>query len=173
MTLRPYRNHRPEIAPSAYVDPQAAVIGDVAIGPDSSVWPMCALRGDVNSIRVGARTNLQDGTVVHGTHPREPGGGHAVTIGDDVTIGHQCLIHGCTIEPLCLIGMGSQILDGAVLKRGVFLGAGSLVTGGEVLEGGYLWFGRPARRVRALNEEEKNMIEYLARYYVELKNDYP
>jgi len=172
MTIRPYRQRVPAIAPSAYVDAQAAVIGDVTLGADSSVWPMCSVRGDVNSIRVGARTNLQDGTVVHGTHPREPGGGHAVTIGDDVTIGHQCLVHGCTIESLCLIGMGAQILDGAVIRSGAFVGAGSLVTGGKVLEGGYLWLGRPARRARPLTEEERAMIAYLARYYVELKNDY-
>jgi len=95
-----------------------------------------------------------------------------VVVGDDVTIGHQCIIHGCTVESRCLIGMGSAILDGAILRAGAFLGAGSLVTEGKELEGGYLWMGRPAKRVRELTAEEKAWFEYSARHYVKLKNDY-
>jgi carbonic anhydrase/acetyltransferase-like protein (isoleucine patch superfamily) len=173
MTIRAYRGIHPTIAASAYVDEDASVIGDVVIGADSSIWPMCSLRGDVNYIRVGARTNIQDGTVLHGTHPHEgTGGGYTVVVGDDVTIGHRCTIHGCTVESRCLIGMDSTIMDGAVLRAGVYLGAGSLVTEGKELEGGYLWLGRPAKRVRELTAEEKAWFEYSARHYVELKNDY-
>ncbi|OGI51028.1 MAG: gamma carbonic anhydrase family protein [Candidatus Muproteobacteria bacterium RIFCSPHIGHO2_02_FULL_65_16] len=173
MAIRSYKGTLPRIAAGAYVDEQAAVIGDVEIGADSSVWPMCSVRGDVNYIRIGARTSVQDGTVIHVTHPHETiSGGHAVVIGDDVTIGHQCTIHGCTIESRCLIGMGSTILDGAILRSGVFLGAGSLVTEGKELEGGHLWLGRPAKRVRALTEQERTWFEYSARHYVKLKNDY-
>lgn len=173
MAIRPYRNRVPTIAATAYVDGQAAVIGDVVIGGDSSVWPMCSLRGDVNSIRIGARTNIQDGSILHGTHAqaRAPAG-HAVVLGDDITVGHRCVIHGCTIESRCLVGMGSAILDGAVLKEGVLLGAGSLVPEGKVLDGGHLWMGRPARRVRALSTEELALFDYLAQHYIKLKNDY-
>lgn len=173
MAIRPYKGILPRTGLSAYVDEAALLIGDVVIGEDSSVWPLCSVRGDVNYIRIGARTNVQDGTIVHVTHSHETiTGGHPVVIGDDVTIGHHCTIHGCTIENRCLIGMGSTILDGAVLREGVFLGAGSLVTEGKEMEGGFLWFGRPARKVRPLTEEEKSWIEYSARHYVQLKNDY-
>lgn len=173
MTVRPYRNTLPTIAASAYVDAQAAVIGDVVIGADSSVWPMCSLRGDVNNIRIGERTNIQDGSILHGTHAqaRAPAG-HAVVLGDDITVGHRCVIHGCTIESRCLVGMGSAILDGAVLKEGVLLGAGSLVPEGKVLDGGYLWLGRPARKVRALSADELALVGYIAQHYIKLKNDY-
>ncbi len=173
MAPRPYKGILPRIGARVYVDETAAVIGDVVIGEDSSIWPLCSVRGDVNFIRIGARTNIQDGTVVHGTHPHEAlSGGYAVTIGDDVTIGHSCIIHGCAVESRCLIGMDSTLMDGAVLRSGVFLGAGSLVTEGKELEGGYLWIGRPAKRLRPLTEQEKAWFEYSARHYVHLKNDY-
>ena len=173
MAIRPYKNILPTIGPRAYIDEAATVIGDVVVGDDTSIWPMCSVRGDVNYIRIGARTNIQDGSILHGTHDYEGvPGGWAVIVGDDVTIGHQCIIHGCTVESRCLIGMGSAILDGAVLRSGVFLGAGSLVTEGKELEGGYLWMGRPAKRVRELTEEEKAWFEYSARHYVKLKDDY-
>jgi len=173
MAIRPYKGILPTLGARVYVDESVALIGDVTIGDDTSIWPMCSVRGDVNVIRIGARTNLQDNTVVHGTHAHEAlDGGHAVIVGDDVTIGHSCIIHGCTIESRCLIGMGSSILDGAVLRSGVFLGAGSLVTEGKELEGGYLWMGRPAKRVRALTKDEMKWFEYSANHYVTLKNDY-
>jgi carbonic anhydrase/acetyltransferase-like protein (isoleucine patch superfamily) len=173
MAIRTYKNIRPAIAPTAYVDEAAVVIGDVVVGEDTSIWPLCSVRGDVNIIRIGARTNIQDGSVLHGTHEHESvPGGSSVLVGDDVTVGHQCIIHGCTIESRCLIGMGSAILDGAVLRAGVFLGAGSLVTEGKELEGGYLWMGRPARKVRELTAEEKAWFVYSAKHYVNLKNGY-
>ena len=173
MTLRTYKNVHPRVATSAYVDPHAVVIGDVEIGEDSSLWPMTVARGDVNRIRIGARSNVQDGSVIHVTHRyRDLPEGHAVSIGNDVTIGHHATIHGCTIEDRCLIGMGAIILDGAVLRSHVLLGAGSLVAEGKELEGGYLWLGRPAKRVRALTAEEMAWFSYSARHYVSLKNDY-
>jgi carbonic anhydrase/acetyltransferase-like protein (isoleucine patch superfamily) len=173
MAIRPYKHILPTLGPRVYVDEEATVIGDVIIGADTSIWPLCSIRGDVNYIRIGARTNIQDGCVLHGTHDyADAPGGFAVVIGDEVTIGHQCIIHGCTVESRCLIGMGSAILDGAVLRSHVFLGAGSLVTEGKELEGGYLWMGRPAKRVRELTEKEMAWFEYSARHYVALKNDY-
>ncbi len=173
MSVRSYKGIRPVLGNRVYVDEQSAVIGDVVLGDDASVWPMCSVRGDVNIIRIGARSNVQDGTVIHVTHPHEStAGGRAVHIGDDVTIGHQCTIHGCTIGNLCLIGMGSTILDGAVLRDGVFLGAGSLVTESKELEGGWLYMGRPAKKVRELSADERKWFAYSAQHYVRLKDDY-
>jgi carbonic anhydrase/acetyltransferase-like protein (isoleucine patch superfamily) len=173
MAIRPYKGTLPRLAAGAYVDEQAAVIGDVEIGEDSSIWPMCSVRGDVNVICIGARTNLQDGSVIHVTHSHGAlPGGHATVLGDDITVGHQVILHGCTVESRCLIGMGSQILDGAILRSGVLLAAGSLVTEGKELEGGFLWMGRPAKRARALTPQERDWFEYSARHYVKLKNEY-
>jgi carbonic anhydrase/acetyltransferase-like protein (isoleucine patch superfamily) len=173
MAIRPHKGILPTIVPGAYIDDSAVVIGDVHIGEDSSVWPMCVLRGDVNAIRIGARTSIQDGTVVHVTHRHAARPeGHATIIGSDVTVGHRVILHGCTVEDRCLIGMGSIVLDGAVIRSGILLGAGSLVSEGKELEGGYLWLGRPAKRVRALTDEEMVRFDYSARHYVKLKNDY-
>ncbi|MBI3898807.1 MAG: gamma carbonic anhydrase family protein [Gammaproteobacteria bacterium] len=173
MAIQPFKNIRPAIAETAFVHESAAIIGDVVIGDDASIWPQCSVRGDVNYIRIGARTNIQDGAVIHVTspHPYAPQGTPTV-IGDDVTVGHQCILHACTVEDLCLIGMGSAILDGAILRKGVLLGAGSLVTEGKELEGGYLWVGRPARRMRELTEQEKAWFAKSAKHYVDLKNNY-
>ena len=170
--LRAYKGITPRIGAQAFVDESAVVIGDVEIGADSSIWPLCVLRGDVNRIRIGARTNIQDGSILHVTHPRSDHPGHATIVGDDVTVGHRVTLHGCTVEDRCLIGMGSSILDGAIIRSEVLLGAGSLVTEGKELEGGYLWIGRPARRVRELTTEEVAWFDYSARHYVKLKNDY-
>lgn len=171
--IRPYKGIVPKIADSAYIDPAAAVIGDVEIGEDSSVWPMVAIRGDVNYIRIGERTNIQDGSVLHVTHkgPLAPDG-YALTIGNDVTVGHKAVLHACTVEDECLIGMGSVVLDGAVIKKGAIIGAGSVVSPGKELEGGYLYLGTPARKVRELSEKERAFLSYSAKHYVALKNDY-
>lgn len=173
MAIRTFRGKAPVIDPSAYVDPMAVVIGDVVIGADSSVWPMASVRGDVNYIRIGARTSIQDGTVIHVTSPQpaEPEG-VATIVGDDITVGHRCMLHACTIENHCLVGMGSTILDHAVLRTGVLLGAGSLVTEGKDLEGGYLWLGRPAKRIRPLTPEEQAGLRYSAEHYARLKDYY-
>jgi carbonic anhydrase/acetyltransferase-like protein (isoleucine patch superfamily) len=173
MAIRSYKNITPKLGPRAYVDEAAVVIGDVELGEDASIWPHCTVRGDVNSIRIGNRTNIQDNTVIHVSH-RHAGlpEGRPTRIGEDVTVGHRCILHACTIGNTCLIGMGSIVLDGAVLHDHVLLGAGSLVTEGKELEGGYLWLGQPARRVRPLTEQELAWLEYSARHYVKLKDDY-
>ena len=171
--IRPYKNILPRIADTAYVDEAACVIGDVEIGDDSSIWPMVSVRGDVNSIRIGARTNVQDGCVLHVTHdgPLSPGG-FALTIGDDVTVGHGVILHACTVEDQCLIGMGAVVLDGAVVDSGAMVGAGSIVSPRKVLPGGYLYLGSPARQVRELSDKEKDFLKHSAKHYVDLKNDY-
>jgi carbonic anhydrase/acetyltransferase-like protein (isoleucine patch superfamily) len=173
MAIRPYKNILPTIAKTAFVDESAVVIGDVVVGEDASIWPHCSIRGDVHYIRIGARSNIQDGTVIHVTHRHAalPEGRPAV-VGEDVTVGHQCILHACTIGNRVLIGMGSQILDAAVVQDYVLLGAGSLVTEGKILESGYLYIGRPAKKVRELTAEEKARFEYSAKHYVKLKNDY-
>ena len=173
MTIRSYLDVTPSIAASAYVDESAVLIGDIAIGQDSSIWPLCVIRGDVNRIRIGARTNVQDGSIIHVTHRHAAlPAGNATTIGSGVTIGHQATLHGCTVEDRCLIGMGSVVLDGALIRSHVLLGARSLVPEGGELEGGYLWFGTPVRRVRLLTAAELAWIDYSADHYVQLKDDY-
>ncbi len=173
MSIRAFGNTLPTVAPSAHVDESAVVIGRVEIGEESSVWPMAVLRGDVNFIRIGARTNIQDGTVVHVTHPHgATPEGFPVVVGEEVTVGHHVILHGCTVGDRCLIGMGSIILDGAVLEDEVLLGAGSLVPPGKRLEGGYLWLGSPVRRARPLTKEERARFAYSAGHYVKLKDSY-
>jgi len=173
MTIRRYQGISPSIASNAYVDESAVVIGDVTIGEDVSLWPMVVARGDVNSIEIGARTNIQDGTILHVSHDSEfAPGGFPLRIGADITVGHQVILHGCHIEDGCLVGMGATVMDGAILRSGVLLGAGSLVPPGQVLEGGYLWVGSPARRVRPLREQEYAFLKYSPQHYVELKNQY-
>lgn len=171
--IRPFEGKMPQLADSAYVDAAAVIIGDVAIGDDSSVWPGAIIRGDVNFIRIGARTSVQDASVLHVTHagPFSPQGS-PLCIGNDVTIGHQVILHGCTIESNCLIGMGSKILDGAVVQTNVLVGAGSLIPPGKILESGYLWMGSPVKLIRALTAEELNFLNYSAQHYVRLKNRY-
>jgi carbonic anhydrase/acetyltransferase-like protein (isoleucine patch superfamily) len=171
MTLRRYQGISPRIAASAYVDASAVVIGDVTVGEDASLWPMVVARGDVNSIEIGACTNIQDGTILHVSHDSEfAPGGFPLRIGADITVGHRVILHGCRIEDGCLVGMGATVMDGAILRSGVLLGAGSLVPPGQDLEGGFLWVGSPARRVRPLREQERAFLGYSPKHYVELKN---
>lgn len=171
--IRDFENITPSIDESVYVDVQASVIGDVHIGADSSVWPGTVIRGDVNKIRIGERTNVQDNSTVHVSHDSHyHPGGFATIIGNDVTIGHQVIVHACTIGDRCLVGMGSVIMDGTVVEPDTIVGAGSLVTQNKVLEGGYLWIGRPAKRIRKLTAEEIERISYSAEHYVRLKNRY-
>lgn len=171
--IRDFERSRAQIADSAFIDDNAMVIGDVTIGADASVWPMCVLRGDVNSIEIGERSNIQDGTIVHVTHdgPYTPGGIPTV-VGADVTVGHRVILHACTIEDRCLIGMGAIIMDGVVIRADVIVGAGSLVPPGKELESGYLYVGSPVKRLRALTDEEKEQLRYSAEHYVKLKNRY-
>jgi len=173
MSIRTYNNITPTIGNAVYIDEQSAVIGDVHIGNDSSIWPFTSVRGDVNKIRIGERTNIQDNCTIHVSHDsdHQPGGVPAI-IGDDVTVGHQVILHACTIGNRCLIGMGSLIMDKVIVGDDTFIGAGSLVTQGKTLEGGYLYIGRPAKRVRVLSNEEKEYLSYSAQHYVRLKNKY-
>lgn len=159
------------MADSAYVDSAALVIGDVTVGADASMWPMAVARGDVHSIIIGERTNIQDGSILHVSHDsRFYPGGAALAIGAEVTVGHRVILHGCTIEDRCLIGMGAIVMDRAVLHSGLILGAGSLVPSGKELDGGYLWVGSPARRLRALSDQELEYLAYSADHYVALKD---
>lgn len=173
MAIRTYRQMLPTISPSAYVDESAVVIGDVHVGEESSVWPQCVVRGDVNSIRIGRRSNIQDGSIIHVTHRHAARpDGNATLVGNDVTVGHRVILHGCTVEDRCLIGMGSVVMDGAVIRSGVLLGACSLVPEGRELEGGFLWLGTPARRVRPLTHAEADWLDYSAAHYARLREDY-
>jgi carbonic anhydrase/acetyltransferase-like protein (isoleucine patch superfamily) len=170
VTVRIFENITPRIAASAYVDEHALVLGDVTIGEDASLWPNVVARGDVNSIEIGARSNIQDGTILHVSHDSVfAPGGFALRIGADITVGHQAILHGCTIEDRCLIGMAATVMDGAIVRSGAIVGAGSLVPPGRELEGGYLWVGSPARRMRELRESEVAFLDYSAGHYVELK----
>ncbi len=172
--IRPYRGIRPTIGARAYVDPAACVVGDVVLGEDASIWPFTVVRGDVNFVRIGARTNVQDGTVIHVSHdgPHAKLGGFATRIGDDVTIGHKAIIHACTIEDAVLIGMGAIVLDGAVVRKHGFVGAGALVAPGKVVGPGELWLGNPAKQVRVLSDAEIEALYYSAGHYVRLKDAY-
>jgi carbonic anhydrase/acetyltransferase-like protein (isoleucine patch superfamily) len=165
--LRPYRGRLPVVHPTAYVDASAQVIGDVDIGADSSVWMNAVVRGDVNTIRIGDRSNIQDGTVVHVMHEMHP-----TRIGDDVTIGHAAVVHGCTIGNRVLIGMGATILNGAVVGEDSIVAAGSLVTEGAVIPPRSLVMGSPAKVRRTLSDEDvASILEYAANY-VRYKKDY-
>ena len=171
--LKEFEGVLPTVADTAFIDETAVVIGDVVIGEDTSVWPITAIRGDVNIIRIGNSTNIQDGSVLHGSHASEfnPKGAE-LHIGDQVTVGHKVLLHGCRIGNLCLIGMGSIVMDNVVVEDQVIIGSGSLVTPGKKLESGYMYLGSPARRARALTDREKESLTYTASYYVSLKNRY-
>ena len=173
-SLRPYLGRFPTLGQRAYIDTAASVIGDVVLGDDVSVWPMTVIRGDVNFIRIGDRTNIQDGTVVHVSHdgPHAKLGGFATRIGSDVTIGHKAIIHACTIEDAVLVGMGAIVLDGAVLQKHAFVGAGALVAPGKVVGSGEMWLGSPAKKVRMLSDAEIDALYYSARHYVKLKDEY-
>ena len=173
MSIRKFQNIAPDIAASAWVDDTALVIGDVSLAKDVSLWPMVVARGDVNSIAIGARTNIQDGSILHVSHDSEfAPGGFPLVIGADVTVAHQAVVHGCTVEDRCLIGMAATILDGAIVRSGAMVGAGSLVAPGQEIEGGYLWVGTPARRVRPLRDQERGFLDYSAKHYVRLKDKY-
>lgn len=172
--VRPYLDHVPQLGQRVYVDEAARVIGDVVLDDDVSVWPFTVIRGDVNFVRIGARTNVQDGSVIHVSHdgPHARLGGFATVIGADVTIGHKAIVHACRIEDACLVGMGSTVLDGAVIQRHGFLGAGSLLTPGKVVGPGEMWLGSPAKFARRLSDAEIEALFYSAGHYVKLKDEY-
>ena len=173
MAIRSYRGVAPTLGPGAWIDPAALVIGDVELGVDASIWPFVLIRGDVNRIRIGHRSNVQDGSIIHVSRPY-PGNdaGWATILGDDVVVGHKVALHGCTVADRVLIGIGAIVLDGVKVASDVIIGAGSLVTPGKQLESGYLYLGQPARRARALRPDEIARIPRMARDYVLLKNEY-
>ncbi|MCG8710844.1 gamma carbonic anhydrase family protein [Brenneria sp. 4F2] len=171
--IRGYKGVYPIIGNHVMIDRSSVIIGKVTLGDDVGVWPLVAIRGDVNNIQIGARSNIQDGSVLHITHGSEKNPtGHPLIIGEDVTVGHKAMLHGCTIGNRVLIGMGSIILDGAVIEDDVMIGAGSLVAPGKRLESGYLYLGSPAKRIRPLSQEEIEGLRYSANNYVCWKNDY-
>src|SRR3984957_6500421 len=165
--IRPYRGKHPQIASSAYIDPAAVIIGDVVIGEDSSVWPCTVIRGDVHHIRIGGRTNIQDGCVLHVMRDEPP-----LALGDDVTIGHSVTLHGCTIESRCLIGMRATILNGVVVGEGSIIAAGSLLTERTVIPPRSLVVGSPGKIKRQLTAIDQATIDRYAQRYVEYKEIY-
>ena len=171
MAIRTYQGMTPQLGERVFVDESAVVIGDVQLGADSSVWPLTVIRGDMHRIRIGARTSVQDGSVLHITHagPFNPDG-YPLIIGDEVTIGHQVTLHGCTLGNRILVGMGSIVMDGAVVEDEVVIGAGSLVPPGKVLQSGYLYVGSPVKQARALTDQERAFFAYSAANYVKLKD---
>jgi carbonic anhydrase/acetyltransferase-like protein (isoleucine patch superfamily) len=162
-----FQGTKPTISDSAWIAPGAAVIGDVVLGADASVWFNCTVRGDVNYIRIGARTNIQDNTCIHVTRVTHP-----TLIGANVTIGHSVTLHGCELQDGCFIGMGATILDGAVVESGAYVAAGALVTPGKRVKSGELWAGSPAKMLRAVSPEEREFIAVSAENYVRLANQY-
>lgn len=164
---------RPRLGERVFIDPAAHVSGAVTLGDDVSVWPMAVLRGDVNRIEVGARSNIQDGSVLHVTHEstRQPGG-LALVIGSEVTVGHAAILHACIIGDRCLVGMGAIVMDGAVLEPDSLVAGGAVVTPGTVVPAGTLWRGNPARQARKLGTEEIAYQAYSAAHYVRLKDLY-
>jgi carbonic anhydrase/acetyltransferase-like protein (isoleucine patch superfamily) len=169
MTLIPYAGRSPRLDRAAFVAPGAVLIGDVELGPEASIWYNCVLRGDVNRIRVGARTNIQDGSVIHVDSPR-PGheGGHPTLIGEEVLIGHLAMVHGCVLHDRSFVGLGAIVMDGCEIESGGMLAAGAMLTPGKRIPGGQLWAGRPAKYVRDLTAEEQAMNLAGVAHYVSL-----
>ncbi|KJG08756.1 gamma carbonic anhydrase family protein [Photobacterium kishitanii] len=171
--LRHYQNHLPQLANNVYIDTTAVVIGKVNIGEHSSLWPLVVARGDVNHIRIGQRSNIQDGSILHVSristiNPE----GYPLLIGDDVTIGHKAMLHGCQINDRVLVGMGTIILDGAIIDHDVIIGAGSLVPPKKQLCSGFLYMGSPVKQIRPLTAQELISLPQSAANYVRLKDEY-
>lgn len=173
MSIRTFQGITPRLGERVYIDPACVVLGDVVLGDDCSVWPMAVIRGDMHRIRIGERTSVQDGCVLHITHASDFNpGGHPLVIGDDVTIGHKVVLHGCTIGNRVLIGMGAIVMDGAVVEDEVIIAAGAIVTPGKRLESGHVYAGSPAKAMRPLKESEREFFPYTAGNYVKLKDQY-
>jgi carbonic anhydrase/acetyltransferase-like protein (isoleucine patch superfamily) len=171
--LRSYQGIYPKIGLRNYIDASAVIQGDITLAEDVSIWPLVAARGDVNTMTIGARTNIQDGTVLHVTRKSDHNpDGNPLIIGADVTVGHKCMLHGCTLGDRILVGMGAIIMDGAIVEDDVFIGAGSLVPPNKTLNSGYLYVGNPVKQARKLKESEANFLKQSALNYVDLKNDY-
>lgn len=168
--IEKYLNHAPTIGEKAWVHDSAVVSGRVRLGDDVSIWPCAVLRGDVNDIVIGNRSNVQDGVVIHATHPSAYNPkGYPTTVGEDVTIGHNAILHGCTIGDRVLIGMGATVLDGTNIPDDVIIGAGALVPMNKTLQSGYLYLDSPVKAARELSEQEKEFLRYSASHYAKLK----
>lgn len=171
MTIRSYQGVTPELGERVFVDPTAVVLGDVKLGDDASVWPMAVVRGDMHHIRIGKNTSVQDGAVLHITHASDFNpGGYPLIIGDEVTIGHKAVLHGCTLGNRILVGMGAIVMDGVTVEDEVIIAAGALVPPGKTLAGGYVYAGNPARQLRAISDKERKFFSYSAGNYVRLKD---
>mgnify|MGYP000408489286 FL=1 len=174
MPIRPYQGQMLRLGQRVYVDIGAHLIGDVELGDDVSLWPGVVVRGDVNYIRIGARTNVQDGSIIHVSHdgPYTRPGGYPTIIGADVTIGHGAIVHACVIEDACLIGMHATVLDGATVKKHGFVGAGAVIPPGKTVGERELWLGNPAKLVRVLSDRDVESLYYSSTHYVKLKDRY-
>ena len=173
MHLRSYHGHAPHLGERVYVDPQAMLLGKIWLAEDVSIWPFVAARADVNEIHIGARSNIQDNSVLHVTHDgKYSPGGQPLLIGADVTVGHGAVLHACTIASAVLIGMGAIVLDKAEIGTHCLLAAGSVLSPGKIMQPGSLWMGNPARFVRVLSDREIESLYYSAQNYVKLKHDY-
>ena len=171
--IRPFQGIHPNIDTSAFIAETAVIVGEVEVGPESSIWYNVVARGDVNFIRIGARTNIQDLSMLHVTHKKGPDDpGAPLIIGDEVTVGHKVTLHGCTLGNRILVGMGSIVMDGVVVEDEVIIGAGSLVPPGKTLESGYLYVGSPVKQARPLTDKERSFFSYTAGNYVKLKDQH-
>ena len=168
-----FHEQEPLLGERVYVDNSCVLVGDIEVGDDSSFWPFVAARGDVNAIRIGQRSNIQDGTILHVTRQSSNNPeGHPLIIGNDVTVGHHCMLHGCQLGDRILVGMSAVIMDDVIVEDEVIIGAGSLVPPGKRLESGYLYVGSPVQKKRPLNESEQSFLSQSAQNYVDLKDDY-
>jgi carbonic anhydrase/acetyltransferase-like protein (isoleucine patch superfamily) len=165
--IRSYKGKSPQIAATAYIDTASVIIGDVVIGEDSSVWPLCVVRGDVNYIRIGSRTNIQDGSILHVMKDEYP-----LILGDEITVGHSVTLHGCTVESRCLIGMRATILNGVVVGEGSIVAAGTLLTERTIIPPRSLVVGSPGKMKRQLTAIDQATIDRYAQRYVEYKEIY-
>jgi carbonic anhydrase/acetyltransferase-like protein (isoleucine patch superfamily) len=173
VTIRKYKNRFPLIGDNCYIDESAVLVGDIECAEHVGIWPLVAARGDVNHIKIGPRTNIQDGTVLHVTRTSESNPlGFPLIIGADVTVGHKCMLHGCTLGDRILVGMGAIIMDGVIVEDDVFIGAGTLVPPNKTLKSGYLYKGNPAQQARLLKESEITFLAQSAINYVKLKDEY-
>ena len=171
--IKPYKGHYPTLGKGVFIEDSAVLYGDIMLNDDVSIWPLVAMRGDVNKISIGARSNIQDGTVLHVTRKSVSNpDGNPLVIGEDVTIGHKAMLHGCTVHDRVLIGMGAIIMDGAIIEDDCFIGAGSLVPPNKRLESGFLYVGNPVKQARPLKESERAFLKTSATNYVQLKNEY-
>jgi carbonic anhydrase/acetyltransferase-like protein (isoleucine patch superfamily) len=163
----PYKNILPRIGKDVFIAPNVPIVGDVEIGDESSIWYNCVIRGDVNSVKIGKRSNIQDGTIIHVSSF-----GLGTVIGDDVSVGHMAVLHACTIEDMSFVGMKACVMDGAVVEKGAMVAAGALVTRGKRVPTGQLWAGSPAKFMRDMTEEEKKYLAWSAAHYVKLAKNY-